>query len=141
MGMREMMLLSIAKKFLRKMVANGFLNKDNASTPEAEQCLPTDLECPATHQLDRTVIIFHDESIFTANENQRLQWGSADIHVIRPKGKGSSIMVSDFIDERNGYLRLTDDELERVKVKYSPDFQREASVLLEYGESKEGYWT
>jgi len=50
-------------------------------------------------------------------------------------------MVSDFIDEHNGYLQLTDDELERAKVKYGPDFQREACVLLEYGESKEGYWT
>ena len=90
------------QKFLRKIV---------------EQCLPSDLECPESHQLERTVIIFHDESIFTANEDQRLQWGSTDMHVIRPKSKGSGIMVSDFVDERNGYLRLTDDELERAKVK------------------------
>jgi len=40
------------------------------------------------------------------------------MHVICPKGKGSSIMVSDFIDECNGYLWLTDDELECAKIKY-----------------------
>ena len=47
---------------------------------------------------------FHDESIFTANEDQRLQWGSTDMHVIHPKGKGSGIMVSNFIDERDEYF-------------------------------------
>ena len=35
--------------------------------------------------------------------------------------KGAGIMVSDFIDETNGYLRLTD-ELERAKVKYGTNF-------------------
>jgi len=43
------------QNFSRKMVANGFLKKDYAPIPEAEQCLPTDLECPAPHQLERTV--------------------------------------------------------------------------------------
>jgi len=52
------------QKFQCKMVANDLLNKDIAPILEAEQCLPTDLECPEPHQLGRTVIIFHDESIF-----------------------------------------------------------------------------
>ena len=129
------------QNFLCKMVSIGFLNKDNAPTVEAAQFLPDDLECPSPHQLERTVVILHDESIFTANEDQKLQWGSADMHVIRPKGKGAGIMVSDFIDELNGYLRLTNEELERAKVKYGANFQKEARMLLEYGESKEGYWT
>ena len=50
-------------------------------------------------------------------------------------------MVSNFIDDFNGYLCLTDDELERAKVKYGANFQKEARMLLEYGENKEGYWT
>jgi len=79
-----------------------------------------------------------DESIFTPNEDQGLQWGNTDMHVIHPKSNGSRIMVSDFIDEHNGYLHLTGDELEHSKVKCGPDFQREAHVLLEYGENKEG---
>ena len=121
------------------MVSIGFLNKDNAPTPEATQFLPNDLECPSSQQLERTVVFFHDESVFTANEDQKLQWGSADIHVIWPKGKGVGIMVSDFIDGHNGYLRLTD-ELECGKVNYGANFQKEAHLLLEYGESKEGYY-
>jgi len=43
------------QKFLHKMIANGFLNKDNASTAEAEQCLPTDLECSSPHQLSYNI--------------------------------------------------------------------------------------
>jgi len=70
------------------MTANGFLNKHNASTPEAKKGLLADLEWPTPHQLERTVIISHDKFIFTANEDQILQWESRDMHVIRPKGKG-----------------------------------------------------
>ena len=38
--------------------------------------------------------------------------------MIRPKSKGSGIMISDFISEQSGYLSLTDDEYERAKQKY-----------------------
>ena len=31
--------------------------------------------------------------------------------MLRPKSKGSGIIISDFIDERNGYLALTNEEL------------------------------
>ncbi len=30
-------------------------------------------------------------------------WGTKGTHVIKLKSKGAGIMVSDFIDERNGY--------------------------------------
>jgi hypothetical protein len=33
--------------------------------------------------------------------------GYEDDHFVRPKGKGSGIMASDFITEKDGYLRLT----------------------------------
>ena len=49
-------------------------------------------------------------------------------------------MVSDFIEEKNGYLVLTDAEYETAK---SNDLYAEKYVqqLLEFGENKEGYWT
>ena len=31
---------------------------------------------------------------------------------IKPKGKGSSIMVSEFIEEKDGYLALSDEQYE-----------------------------
>ena len=33
-------------QFLRKMIGLGFLNRDNAPTPEAKLALPEDLETP-----------------------------------------------------------------------------------------------
>ncbi len=37
-----------------------------------------------------------------------------DMIVLRPKSKGSGIMVSDFIDQHSVFLRLSEDELALV---------------------------
>ena len=50
-------------------------------------------------------------------------------------------MISDLIDEVNGYLRLSDTEYSLGKVKYGNNIKNEAQEYLEYGESREGYWT
>ena len=129
------------KKFIRKMVSIGFINEDNAPTAEASQCLPEDLRCPSEEQLQKTIVLFHDESIFSANEDQGTQWGEKDNFAIKPKSKGSGIMVSDFIDEFNGYLCLSDSEYSLAKQTYGDNITKEARQFLEYGENREGYWT
>ena len=48
-------------------------------------------------------------------------------------------MVSDFIDEQNGYLQLTDKEFEHAKEK-DPSIRKHTCQLLEYGKAREGYW-
>ena len=60
--------------------------------------------------------------------------------MLRPKSKGSGIRVSDFIDERNGYLALTNEEYLKAS-KDDPAVTKEARQLLAYGENREGYWT
>ena len=40
--------------------------------------------------------------------------------IIKPEDQGHGIMVSDFIDEHNGFLALTDNEYEQGKETY-PD--------------------
>ena len=128
------------RKFLRRMVALGFLNTNNAPTVEAKEALPTDLSCPPQDVLDKTVVLFHDESTFQSNEDQATFWGTKGTHVLKPKGRGVGIMVSDFIDEHNGYLALTQEEYDQAKLA-NPQIWMHARVLLEYGEGKEGYWT
>ena len=49
-------------------------------------------------------------------------------------------MVSDFIAECNGYLALTKEEYDHAKVT-DPTIRLQAREFLDYGESKEGYWT
>ena len=102
---------------------------ERAATP------PPDAESRKT-----LVLIYHDESIFNTNEGQQWMWASEDMAVIRPKSKGSGIMVSDFIDQHSGYLRLTDEEHE-LATSTDPTFPKEARALLEYGAEREGYWT
>ena len=130
------------RKFLRKVAALGFLNKANAPTLAAGQSLPAEIDIPSDDRIEKNVIFFHDESTFQANDDQPTQWGNEAMKggMLRPKSRGAGVMVSDFIDEKNGYLRLTDDEFKKA-CDQNVVVKREAREYLEYGESKEGYWT
>lgn len=101
---------------------------------------PSDVPCPPPPPgQKRLVIIDHDESTFYANDDESRAWGEPGSHYIKPKGKGSSIMVSDFIDELNGPLCLSDAEF-ALHQKSKPGLRQEARVLLECGENRDGYW-
>ena len=130
------------RKFLRKLIGLGFLNEGNAPTEDARTALHnyTNLEQPSQDVIDKTIIIFHDESTFHANEDQATFWGEKGTTMMRPKSRGSGIMVSDFIEENNGYLALTQAEYEEAK-KSNPSAKMYARQLLKFGKNKEGYWT
>ena len=102
---------------------------ERAATP------PPDAESRKT-----LVLIYHDESIFNTNEGQTWMWATEDALILQPKTKGSGIMVSDFIEQHSGYVKLTDSELDVARAM-DPEFPKSARVLLEYGADKEGYWT
>ena len=69
------------------------------------------------------------------NEAQTWMWGTADKPAILPKTKGSGIMVSDFIDELNGFLRL-------LKMpELATSISRASKGVIEYGAARDGYWT
>ena len=127
-------------QFLRKMVALGFLNRENAPTPEAKLALPEDLDTPPAEVLAKTIVLFHDESTFQANDYERTQWGTKNDHMLVPKSRGAGIMISDFISEEDGYLCLTDEEFAAGCKKY-PRLKQFARGSIEYGENRDGYWT
>ena len=102
-------------RFLRQMISSGFLTKDSAPSEEAKEAFPDDLESPLLARREKNIFIFHDESTFNANDDESLQWGQADSQIIRPKSRGSGIMVSDFITEKDGYLCLTQAEYDAKK--------------------------
>ena len=95
---------------------------------------------PDAESMKRLVLIYHDESIFNSNEGQLWMWAAEDMVVLRPKSKGSGIMVSDFIDQHSGFLRLNEEE-QALAQSSDPEFPVEARALLEYGAEREGYWT
>ena len=86
----------------------------------------------------KLVLIFHDESIFHANEGQFWVWGMPDQPIIQPKLKGSGIMVSDYIEQTWWLSKLTAEELCMAR-KNDPEFPESACALLEYGGEKDGY--
>ena len=55
-----------------------------------------------------------------SNDGQGWLWAEVGKQPIRPKGQGRGIMVSDFIDEHNGFLQLPDDERIRTRSLFSP---------------------
>ena len=128
------------RKFLRQMIASGFLTKESAPSEEVKEAFPDDIESPPLARREKNIFIFHDESTFNANDDESLQWGQYDSQIIRPKSRGSGIMVSDFITENDGYLCLTQSEY-NAKKQTDPDIRMGARVLIEYGESRDGYWT
>ena len=70
-----------------------------------------DHECPD--------IVKHHKGFLTrvrelANDAQVKMWGEPDTHMIRPKSSGAGLMVSGFIDDFCGFLRLSDEEFQSI---------------------------
>ena len=54
----------------------GWLDWDfSIPTPEAKLALPEDLETPRAAVLEKTIVLFHDESTFRANDFERTHEG------------------------------------------------------------------
>ena len=60
------------KLFLRRMIKIGFLDFMNAPNETAQKVIPEDIEPPTLERREKTVVFFHDESTFQANEDQSL---------------------------------------------------------------------
>ena len=56
-------------------------------------------------------------------------WGMKGTHLIRPKHKGSGLILTNFIDEKHGYPALAQEKYNSAKVKDS-SFKMKARVLL-----------
>jgi hypothetical protein len=81
----------------------------------------------------RHVLVVHDESIFTSYDAGRFFWTEKDGHVLRKKGQGKSIMVSDFLCECHGpmHRNLADGSKDLVRTTITPGS----------GVSDDGWWT
>ena len=89
---------------------------------------------------EKCIVWWHDESAYNTSEDTPILWGEKGKLPIKPKGKGSSIMVSEFIEEKDGYLALSDDQYEFEVTNTDQDIEKSALAVLEIGEHREGYW-
>ena len=86
------------------------------------------------------IMITNDEITFSANDGRRKVWTLNGHGILRPKGKGKEIMVSDFLLP---WLRLNLFSLSSEQQKHLADLNipLEAVTYFEYGKTEEGYWT
>ena len=96
------------KLYLRKLEV---LESTHAPPPPVSD----EPETNVSSSLKRLVLLYHDESTFHSNDDQGWVWAEKWSQQIKPKGQGRGLMVSDFIDEHNGYLKLSDAEYDEAR--------------------------
>ena len=82
------------------------------------------------------IFVTHDECLFYANDDRPIIWAPLGEPPLRKKGQGKSIMVSDFLLETIGCLKLTDEQ-----AQVYPNISQEARKFLRPGKNEEGWWT
>lgn len=82
------------------------------------------------------ILVVHDESCFQSNDSGKTGWFDEDHRLIRPKGSGKSLMVSAFLCECHGLLRLSEDQMDHHPVE-----MHDSTQIIRPGSNNEGYWT
>jgi hypothetical protein len=83
---------------------------------------------------DMNIEMAHEESCFSPHDGKATIWMDANDRPLRPKGQGRSIMVSEFICECHGPMKLN--EAQRAE---HPDVAFETCTIIQPGKH-EGYW-
>ena len=89
------------------------------------------LEISANQQLH--ILVIHDECLFYANDDRPIIWALLGELSLQKKGQGKSIMVSDFLLETVGRLKLTSEQS-----LSNPNISNEARKYLRPGKNEEG---
>jgi hypothetical protein len=99
---------------------------------EMETCIQPELLPGET----KVVLVTQDECIFQAHDGSRRIWQENTRKEIRPKGPGASIMVSAFLCQCHGLLRLPP-----ASAQLHPDCPTDSTVIMYPGANKDGYFT
>jgi len=83
------------------------------------------------------ILVTHDECLFYSNDDRPIVWAPLGKPPLRKKGQGRSIMVSEFLTESKGRLRLTDD----IAQQFPHIKDHNAHEFLNPGKNQEGWWT
>lgn len=104
-----------------------------------EKIYPSDCAVGGSHRRP-IIMITHDESIFSANDSRRNAWIQEGHNILRPKGKGKGIMVSDFLLPWARLNLKSLPESNQLELNNS-GIPGEAATYFEYRSGNEGYWT
>ena len=84
----------------------------------------------------KVVLVTQDECIFQAHDGNRRIWQEESKKNLRPKGPGASIMVSGFLCQCHGLLRLSSEIAE-----HDPQISPDSTVIMYPGANRDGYFT
>lgn len=82
----------------------------------------------------RKVLVTHDECTFYSNDGKDRFWLMNNESVIKKKGQGSSLMVSDFLCPCHGPLRLDEETARRLNLPVA------AREIILPGKNRQGWW-
>lgn len=99
---------------------------------EMETCIQPELSSGER----KVILVTQDECIFQAHDGNRKIWQEQSKKEIRPKGPGASIMVSGFLCQCHGLLRLPN-----AIAELNPDAPRDSTVIMYPGANRDGYFT
>lgn len=99
---------------------------------EMETCIQPELALGES----KVVLVTQDECIFQAHDGNRKIWQEKTRKEIRPKGPGASIMVSAFLCQCHGLLRLP-----QQQSRISPEVESDSTVIMYPGANRDGYFT
>src|SRR6266498_1216446 len=97
-----------------------------------DEMIQINSEISANQQLH--ILITYDECLFYANDDCPIIWAPLEEPLFRKKGQGKSIMVSDFLLETVGRLKLTSEQS-----LSNPNIPNEACKYLRPGKNEEGW--
>ena len=99
---------------------------------EMETCIQPELDSGK----NKVVLVTQDECIFQAHDGARRIWQEKTRKELRPKGPGASMMVSAFLCQCHGLLRLPEELTE-----LHPEIPTDSTVIMHPGANKDGYFT
>ncbi|RIA81933.1 hypothetical protein C1645_700483, partial [Glomus cerebriforme] len=82
------------------------------------------------------ILITYDECLFYSNDDRPIIWAPLDKSSLRKKGQGKFIMISDFLLETIGKLKLTEQNS-----LLNPNTPSEARKYLNPGKNEKSWWT
>ena len=82
------------------------------------------------------ILVTHDECIFYSNDGKRGVWVKSGELPLRKKGNGRSIMVSEFLTEECGRLKLNLQQHQE-----NPFIPEEVRIYLQPDKDRDGFWT
>lgn len=124
------------KLFLRNMLEYEarMIKYAHDETTEHETEIPPTLR-PGEKTL---VMVVHDECCFNCNDGKKRMWIEEGKGHLRKKGKGKSIMVSEFLCECHGHMRITADQ---ARANNLDPMKLIARTIIHPGAKDDGYWT